>query len=234
MRNRFTHSLMVIISLLLAIFISFFSKVNVSAEQRWYVSFVSDQSFSGIWAVISTPTTSPSRVYDETNSVTTASVSGLYWVQAGWIFFPDRYGSQAWRYYEYRDPNLGQDLIRSEVQQWGTEVKYEVSYHGNQWCPWIDEVMQPACFDITSPPPMTMAAQAEIHDFPLSGLDTNFKDIKLRDLNNIWHYPTLTNHVSADPPYNYQIIASDWFWAFRDQTFEIFIGTIISPSNMGR
>lgn len=206
---------------MLLLFLSPLFILTVSAN--WY-SYYSQSGYYGLWSTIYTPLNKPyiPSGDHESNSVTTPG--GAAWVQAGWILYPD------WdlpkRYIEYFVSGVRHvDYLND--QSWGTGKKYEVSFDGstgnNRWCIWVSG-LQRGCWNDIHAAPSLLIAQSETHTTTDTVFWTDFTNIRIRNAAETWVYPTLVNHMHADPPYGNTILASDSFLTWR---FGIFLPLVV-------
>ncbi len=200
---------------LISIFLLFSSMLFVlPVSANWY-SYYSQSGYYGLWAVIYTPKNIPYTPNGDNQSHSVTTPGGGPWVQTGWLYYPN--WSQAKQYYEY---GVGGDheIIYLNNHVWGTGCKYEVSQDGdiglNRWCVWVNGV-KIRCWNNIHAAPSLLIAQSETHFNPETVFFTSFKAIRVRNAAGTWVYPTLSNHMTADPPYRYSILTSTSFQTWR-------------------
>ncbi len=189
-----------------------------TVSAKWY-SYYLQSGYYGLWSTIYTPSSKPyiPAGDHQSNSVTTEG--GTAWVQAGWILYPN--WNQPKQYMEYFVSGVKFFNYLND-QSWGTGIKYEVSFDGstgiNRWCIWIGG-LQRGCWNNIDPAPSLLIAQSETHITTDTVFWTDFRSIRVRNAAGTWVYPSLVNHMRANPPYGNTILTSESFKTWRHGIF---------------
>jgi len=215
-----TKTLMVSLNLLLLLLSPLFM---LTVTANWY-SYYSQSGYYGLWSTIYTPLNKPYIPSGDWQSNSVTTPGGAAWVQTGWILYPD--WNLPKQYMEYFVSGVRQ-LDYLNDQSWGTGIKYEVSFDGstgnNRWCIWVNG-LQRGCWNDIHAAPSLLIAQSETHTTTDTAFLTDFTNIRIRNAAGTWVYPTLINHMHADPPYGNTILTSE---SFRTWRYVIFLPLVV-------
>jgi len=199
--------------------------ITQNSSAIWHVGNVRLTAY-GVKATIFTPG-SPPFMYSNSQS-SWVSTAGPYWMQIGWILFPD--WSKPQQYYEYcTSPCLyPENYIFQYLGEinWSTYAIYDVHLAAidNYWCAYINNYMKICPGDLVTAP-VEVQALSESHH-PWNFINTIFSSVKYQDSNALWR-PFDMGLWSEDPPYYVQIYSTDYYQNLRNDTLNTYLPIVL-------